>query len=187
MSMDHLYKNIHPEALKHSDFLVKLSKSLEIPPEDAKRLRDIASGLRFRPELDMVEDFRFEVGKVYPTREGKLVKIIEDNGNRFGMIGYECVCGDDGESYTDEKGNVHVLAWRYNRSTGTYDAGRCTGSPDDKPRNLLPIEITDERVLSQIYPTWQDNPIEYLIPCEIPMGSPLTSDISQGADQGDGA
>lgn len=161
---------ITEENLLHSEFLRELAQRLvehEDFAHDIDRLRDIANGLRFRPELDMAKDFRFELGKVYPTREGKLVRIVETSYEHDKVYkGNECVRGDDGTPWTDEKtGEVHPGGWRYNRSSGTYDAGRCTGSPDDTPRNLLPIEITDDRVKG-LWPFPVDSKIEYLIPVE---------------------
>jgi hypothetical protein len=91
---------------------------------------------RFVP---MASDFRFELGKTYPTLEGKLVRIIaEKNEHR----GYEVVQGDDRE---DEDGGH-----RYNRSTGVHCQGRVTGSPDDCPRNLIPVAIDDPRIVTRM-------------------------------------
>jgi hypothetical protein len=65
----------------------------------------------------------FELGKSYPRRDGKMVKIIGINTQR----GYETIQGDDAEA--------DALGWRYNRDS---DRGRCTGSLSDDPHNLLP-------------------------------------------------
>ena len=87
---------------------------------------------RFVP---MAPDFRFELGKTYPTLEGKLVKVITMNDEQKG---YETVQGDD---RADE-----MRGHRYNRTTGKADHGRVTGSPDDCPRNLIPVAINDHRL-----------------------------------------
>lgn len=63
----------------------------------------------------------FELGKSYPRRDGKMVKIIAINDDGI------CVQGDDHES--------PYLGWRYQREG---DRGRCTGSAVDDPHNLLP-------------------------------------------------
>lgn len=79
----------------------------------------------------------FELGKTYKTHEGKDVTIIEVNNE---IKGYETVRGDDhGDDYIDEKGQAHKLGYRYNRE-GKNERGRCTGSPPDCPRNLIPEE-----------------------------------------------
>lgn len=67
----------------------------------------------------------FELGKSYPRRDGKMVKIVALCGSK----GYETVQGDDAEA-------PHLGA-RYNRAG---DRGRCTGTNHDysDPGNLLP-------------------------------------------------
>jgi hypothetical protein len=67
----------------------------------------------------------FELGKSYPRRDGKMVKIVALCGSK----GYETVQGDDAEA-------PHLGA-RYNRAG---DRGRCTGTYHDfsDPGNLLP-------------------------------------------------
>lgn len=80
--------------------------------------------------------FRFELNKTYPTLGGKLVKIIALKDD---MKGYETVQGDDRAD--EERGH------RYNRTTGVMDQGRCTGSPDDRTENLIPVAIDDARIV----------------------------------------
>lgn len=58
--------------------------------------------------------FKYEVGKTYMTQSGKHVKVL----GREGTKGYECVRCSDG-------------IYRYDRSTGHYDAGRVTNSDHD--------------------------------------------------------
>jgi hypothetical protein len=67
----------------------------------------------------------FELGKSYPRRDGKMVKIIAVNNTPY----YETVQGDDGVA--------GHLGFRYNRPG---DRGRCTGTASDfsDPLNLLP-------------------------------------------------
>lgn len=86
--------------------------------------------------VPIAPDFRFELNKTYPTLGGKLVKIIALKDD---LTGYETVQGDD---RADEKGGH-----RYNRTTGVMDQGRCTGSPDDRPENLIPVSIDDVRII----------------------------------------
>lgn len=57
------------------------------------------------------------------TQDGQLVKVL----SRTTLRGYECLECSDGR-------------YRYDRSTGSYDAGRCTGSGDTKGM----ITATDE-------------------------------------------
>jgi hypothetical protein len=123
-------------SLEHSDYLWQMAarKDLGLSQEDRQRLRDVSILLKYRPDIDMAGDFQFEVGKTYPTRGGQLVTIISKTSDK----GYECVQGDDGAS--PETG------YRYSRSTGTGDHGRCTGNVGTCERNLLPIEIKDPRI-----------------------------------------
>jgi hypothetical protein len=123
-------------ALAHSDYLWQLSERKDLPltQEDRQRLRDASVLLKYRPDIDMTGDFQFEVGKTYPTRGGHLVTIVSKTDDK----GYECAQGDDGAS--PERG------YRYSRSTGTGDQGRCTGSSGGCERDLIPIEITDPRI-----------------------------------------
>ncbi len=65
--------------------------------------------------------YLFEVGKTYLTTEGKAVKLVV---RRTQHVGYETVMGED---------KIH----RYDRSTNNEDAGRCTGSAINDPRNLV--------------------------------------------------
>lgn len=58
-----------------------------------------------------LQTFMFEVGKTYETLEGKQVEV----GGRFGPMGYETLQCSDG-------------VFRYDRSTHSEDAGRCTGT-----------------------------------------------------------
>lgn len=84
---------------------------------------------------------QFIVGRTYLTREGKRVKIIAEN-TKYGPH-YTCVQGDDGETIVHEdpfcKGVYEITegserGWRYDRYG---DVGRCTGSAEDDPRNLV--------------------------------------------------
>lgn len=122
--------------LAHSEYLWQMAdrKDLPLTQEDRQRLRDASILMKYRPDIDMSGDFQFEVGKTYPTRGGTLVTIIGKTEDK----GYECAQGDDGSS--PETG------YRYSRSTGTGDQGRCTASRGDDKRNLLPIEIVDPRI-----------------------------------------
>ncbi|WP_293811285.1 hypothetical protein [uncultured Bosea sp.] len=86
--------------------------------------------------VPIAPDFRFEINKTYPTLSGKLVKIIALKDD---LTGYETVQGDDREE--------EDLGHRYNRTTGVMDQGRCTGSPDDRPENLIPVAIDDARIV----------------------------------------
>ena len=121
----------------HSKYLWEMAdrKDLAFSREDRQRLRDAAVLMSHRPDIDMTGDFQFEVGKTYPTRGGSLVTIV---GKSDQHRGYECVQGDDGAN--------PASGYRYSRSNSTSDQGRCTGSPGDYDRNLLPIEIVDPRV-----------------------------------------
>jgi hypothetical protein len=125
--------NIEPKTLEHSKWLWDLAQNEDRSAEERKRLREIAVLMQYRPDINMKGDFQFEVGKTYLTRGGKLVKII----NKTDTKGYECVQGNDMNPET---------GYRYSRSTGTADQGRCTGSPGDSPNNLLPIEVIDPRI-----------------------------------------
>lgn len=58
--------------------------------------------------------FKYEVGKVYETQGGVLVKTI----GRTTLVGYECLVCSDGRH-------------RYDRSTHSQDAGRVTGTDHD--------------------------------------------------------
>ncbi|NTF18067.1 hypothetical protein G6L37_06590 [Agrobacterium rubi] len=122
--------------LAHSEFLWTLSERRDLPlsDEDRQRLRDASILMKYRPDIDMSGDFQFEVGKTYPTRGGQLVTIVSKTDSK----GYECVQGDDGDRPQG--------GYRYSRSTGTGDHGRCTASRGDDDRNLLPIEIVDPRI-----------------------------------------
>lgn len=61
------------------------------------------------------QKYMFEVGKQYETQAGDLVTVL---GRTTDVPGYEClVCSDD--------------RYRYDRSTHSVDAGRCTGTPHD--------------------------------------------------------
>ena len=71
--------------------------------------------------------FMFEVGKTYTTKQGDEVTVL----GRTDLKGYECLECSDGR-------------YRYDRSTDSEDAGRCTGTDhaytyrhnfrrDDKP------------------------------------------------------
>ena len=122
--------------LAHSDYLWEMAfrKDLPLTAEDRQRLRDISILMKYRPDIDMTGDFQFEVGKTYPTRGGRLVTVIGKAGSK----GYECIQGDDADR--PEGG------YRYSRSNGTGDHGRCTGSRGDCDRNLIPIEIIDARI-----------------------------------------
>lgn len=86
---------------------------------------ELSTWMYNNPAYSIKGSLPFELGKSYPRRDGKMVKIIAVNNCR----GYETVQGDDGE--TPEVG------FRYNRES---DRGRCTGTYGDfsDPRNLLP-------------------------------------------------
>jgi ribosomal protein L3 len=74
------------------------------------------------PPDDRHVPFTFEIGRSYLTQEGEWVTVLGRTETR----GYEClICSD----------NIH----RYDRSTHSSDAGRCTGSPHDysDPRNFM--------------------------------------------------
>lgn len=58
--------------------------------------------------------FMFEVGKEYETQEGAKVMVL----SRTDLVGYECLECSDGR-------------YRYDRSTNSLDAGRCTGTDHD--------------------------------------------------------
>jgi hypothetical protein len=123
---------IDPITLAHSDYLWEIAENM--PLGVRRRLRDISIALKYRPDIDMKGDFQFEVGKTYPTRGGRLVTIVR----KTDTDGYECVQGDD---MTPKSG------YRYSRSTATADHGRCTGAEGEDEMNLLPIEITDHRII----------------------------------------
>lgn len=131
-TMAEIEAKIDPRTLAHSKYLWGLAEKL--PAEDRKRLRDISVILKYRPDIDMTGDFQFEIGKTYPTRGGRLVTIVRKTGTE----GYECVQGDD---MTSQSG------YRYSRSDSTADNGRLTGAEGEDLLNLLPIEITDERIV----------------------------------------
>lgn len=59
--------------------------------------------------------FMFEVGKEYETQAGEAVTVI---GRCDRYLGYETLVCSDGRH-------------RYDRSTGSSDAGRCTGTEHD--------------------------------------------------------
>ncbi|MGV1754876.1 DUF5983 family protein [Agrobacterium sp. CG674] len=123
-----------PEILSHSEWLRDMAQNDGVfSDEDAGRMVDLANALRFRPELDLLGNFNFKIGGTYPTRGGRLVTIVRKTDTK----GYECVQGDD---------MVITSGYRYARSTGTHDHGRCTGGEGDDLCNLIPIEITDERI-----------------------------------------
>lgn len=70
--------------------------------------------------------FMFEVGKTYITQEGKPVTVLA----RTDVVGYECLqCNDE--------------VFRYDRSTHSKDAGRCTGTAHDysDPRNFVRLDL----------------------------------------------
>lgn len=75
----------------------------------------------------------FKLWGWYDTLAGKRVQIIEINNTP----GYETVRGDDMEP---------GLGYRYNRES---DRGRCTGSPDDCPNNLVPNTAIIQRVKAE--------------------------------------
>lgn len=134
-TMAEIEAKIDPTILSHSDWLMDLAQNEGVfSDDDAKRMRDLALALKYRPELDRLGDFEFQIGKTYPTRGGRLVTIVSKTDTK----GYECVQGDD---------MISTSGYRYARSTGTHDHGRCTGSEGDNPNNLIPIEITDERIV----------------------------------------
>lgn len=58
--------------------------------------------------------FKFVVGETYETQEGKFVTVLD----RTTTVGYECLKCSDGK-------------YRYDRSTHSEDAGRCTGTYHD--------------------------------------------------------
>ncbi len=57
--------------------------------------------------------YKYNVGSTYMTQEGALVKVL----SRTDLKGYECLECSDGR-------------YRYDRSTHSSDAGRCTGTGD---------------------------------------------------------
>lgn len=78
----------------------------------------------------MISSEPFKLWGWYDTLAGKRVQIIEINNTP----GYETVRGDD----MLHRAGLHTSGWRYNRES---DRGRCTGSPDDCPNNLIPNPI----------------------------------------------
>ncbi len=66
--------------------------------------------------------FQFEVGQTYKTQVGEEVKVL----GRTEIKGYECLECSDGR-------------YRYDRSTHSEDAGRCTGTNHDYscPHNFV--------------------------------------------------
>lgn len=134
-TMTEIEAKIAPAILSHSQWLLDLAQNGGVfSDEDAMRMQDLAIALKYRPELDLLGDFEFKVGSTYPTRGGRLVTIVRKTDTK----GYECVQGDD---------MIPTSGYRYARSTGTCDHGRCTGAQGDDPMNLVPIEITDERIV----------------------------------------
>ena len=75
--------------------------------------------------------FMFEVGKEYETQAGEKVTVL----GRTDMRGYECLECSDG-------------CYRYDRSTHSVDAGRCTGTDHDYSdgRNFLRDDRTSQAV-----------------------------------------
>lgn len=67
---------------------------------------------RLRPS--MPKTFKFTIGHTYETQTGELVKVL----GRTRSVGYECLRCSDGK-------------YRYDRSTYSGDAGRCTGTNHD--------------------------------------------------------
>lgn len=65
--------------------------------------------------------FMFDVGREYETQAGEKVTVL----GRTDVVGYECLQCSDGR-------------YRYDRSTTSSDAGRCTGTAHDYscPHNL---------------------------------------------------
>lgn len=66
--------------------------------------------------------FMFQVGEFYKTQAGDTVLVLYRTENR----GYECLECSDGK-------------YRYDRSTHSSDAGRCTGTDHDYscPHNFV--------------------------------------------------
>ncbi len=71
--------------------------------------------------------YRFEVGRIYETQNGNFVRV---NGRSDKYRGYETLICSDGR-------------YRYDRSTHSDDAGRCTGSNHDysNPWNLKRLDL----------------------------------------------
>ena len=64
--------------------------------------------------------YEYNVGSTYETQAGDMVRVI---GRVTTYKGYECLqCSDDKH--------------RYDRSTHSEDAGRCTGTDNDNPHNF---------------------------------------------------
>jgi hypothetical protein len=89
--------------------------------------------MRESPCYSIEGSLPFELGKSYPRRDGKMVKIVKVNDQHKG---YETVQGDDAEA-------PHLGA-RYNRDS---DRGRSTGTAHDfsDPHNLLPDFAPDSK------------------------------------------
>jgi len=115
---------IDPKVWSHADWLWKLGGEKILDTNTRNRLQAIACLLKFRPDINAPENFRFEVGKTYMSLGGELVTIK----GRADTKGYECVFCDKG---------IH----RYNRSDSCGDLGRTTGGKGDCPTNLIPIEV----------------------------------------------
>lgn len=71
--------------------------------------------------------FMFEIGKEYETQVGEKVTVLGRTDSR----GYECLECSDGR-------------YRYDRSDGSQDAGRCTGTAHDysDPHNFKRADRT---------------------------------------------
>lgn len=67
-------------------------------------------------------EFMFKIGQAYTTQAGDTVTVL----GRTELVGYECLVCSDGRH-------------RYDRSTHSADAGRCTGTDHEytSPHNFV--------------------------------------------------
>lgn len=91
--------------------------------------------------------FIFEIGKEYKTQAGNIIRVL----GRTKLVGYEAIECSDG-------------IYRYDRSTHSSDAGRCTGTSHDYSyeHNILRDESVRQILIDNIIKKLKDTEYETL-------------------------